>query len=207
MVTASSHPGDLTRLLQAWSDGDSAALERLVPVVYGELRRIAQRCMSNENPGQTLQATALAHEAYLKLVDYRHVTWQNRAHFFAVAARQMRHILIDIARSKHQIKRGGSPKRLSLEEAPELKDQKSWELLALDDALSDLEKFDARKARIVEMRYFGGLSVEETAAVLNVSERTVLREWETARVWLYRYLQRGSPGEEGDHAPGSLEED
>jgi len=192
MEVTSASPGDLTHLLQAWGEGDSAALERLVPVVYGELRRIAQRCMSTENSGQTLQATALAHEAYLKLVDYHHASWQNRAHFFAVAARQMRHILIDIARSKHQIKRGCTPKRLSLEEAPELSDEKSLELLVLDDALKDLEKLDARKAQIVEMRYFGGLSVEEIAAVLKVSDRTVLRDWETARVWLYRQLRSGS---------------
>ncbi len=195
METASADPGDLTNLLQAWAKGDSQALERLIPAVYGELRRIAQRCMSGENPGQTLQATALAHEAYLKLVGHRNVSWQNRAHFFAVAARQMRRILIDIARAKRQLKRGCSPKRLSLEEAPELSDERSSELLALEDALSDLEQFDPRKAQIVEMRYFGGLTVEETAAVLKISDRTVLREWETARVWLYRQLQHiSAPG-------------
>jgi RNA polymerase sigma factor (TIGR02999 family) len=202
MEAASSHPGDLTHLLQAWGEGDSAALEKLVPAVYGELRRIAQRSMSNENPGQTLQATALAHEAYLRLVDYHQASWQNRAHFFAVAARQMRHILIDIARSKHQIKRGCAPKRLSLDEAPELSDERSLELLSLDDALKDLEKLDPRKAQIVEMRYFGGLSVEETAAVLKVSDRTVLRDWETARVWLYRQLQRGGSHKESQEENG-----
>ncbi len=207
METASVDPGDLTNLLQAWAGGDTQALERLVPAVYGELRRIAQRCMSGENPGQTLQATALAHEAYLRLVGCGHVSWQNRAHFFAVAARQMRRILIDIARAKHQIKRGRSPRRLSLEEVPELSDERSSELLALEDALKDLEKLDPRKAQIVEMRYFGGLSVEETAVVLKVSERTVLREWETARVWLYRQLRRGSSNKAEEHGPGSLEED
>jgi RNA polymerase sigma-70 factor (ECF subfamily) len=207
METASADPGDLTNLLHAWAGGDSQALERLVPVVYGELRRIAQRCISGENPGQTLQATALANEAYLRLLGCRNVSWQNRVHFFAVAARQMRHILIDIARSKHQLKRGCSPKRVSLEEAPELSDEKSGELLALEDALKDLEKLDPRKAQIVEMRYFGGLSVEETAAVLKVSDRTVLREWEIARVWLYRQLRGGGTHKAEDHAPGSLEED
>jgi len=207
METASSEPGDLTNLLQAWAGGDTQALERLVPVVYGELRRIAQRCISHENPGQTLQATALAHEAYLRLLGCRNVSWQNRAHFFAVAARQMRHILIDIARSKNQLRRGCSPKRVSLEEAPELSDEKSSELLALEDALKDLEKLDPRKAQIVEMRYFGGLTVGETAAVLRVSDRTVMRDWETARVWLYRQLRRGTFNKEEEHGPGSLEED
>jgi RNA polymerase sigma factor (TIGR02999 family) len=142
METASINPGDLTDLLQAWAGGDSRALERLIPAVYGELRRIAQRCISGEISGQTLQATALAHEAYLRLVGCKHVSWQNRAHFFAVAARQMRHILVDIARSKHQLKRGGSPRRVSLEEAPELSDEKNRELLALEDALKDLEKLE-----------------------------------------------------------------
>jgi RNA polymerase sigma factor (TIGR02999 family) len=207
METASADSGDLTNLLQAWAAGDSQALGRLVPAIYGELRRIAQHCISGENPGQTLQATALAHEAYLRLVDCRHVSWQNRAHFFAVAARQMRRILIDIARSKHQIKRGRSPKRLSLEEAPELSDEKSSEWLALEDALKDLEKLDPRKAQIVEMRYFGGLSVAETAAVLRISDRTVLREWETARTWLYCQLRHRSTRKVGEHATGSLEED
>jgi RNA polymerase sigma-70 factor, ECF subfamily len=207
METASAEPGDLTNLLQAWAGGDTQALERLVPVVYGELCRIAQRCISHETPGQTLQATALAHEAYLRLVGCKHVSWQNRAHFFAVAARQMRHILIDIARSKHQLRRGCSPKRVSLEEAPELSNEKSSELLALEDALKDLEKLDPRKAQIVEMRYFGGLTVEETAVVLKVSDRTVMRDWETARVWLYRQLRRGTFNKVEEHGPGSLEED
>jgi RNA polymerase sigma factor (TIGR02999 family) len=204
METASADPGDLTNLLQAWATGDTQALERLVPAVYGELRRIARRFMSAENSGQTLQATALVHEAYLRLLGCRNVSWQNRAHFFAVAARQMRHILIDIARSKHQLKRGCSPKRVSLEEAPELSDEKRSELLALEDALTGLEKLDPRKAQIVEMRYFGGLSVEETAAVLKISDRTILREWETARVWLYRQLRHGDRPVEKDHAPRSL---
>ncbi len=207
MDNASVDPGELTNLLHAWAGGDSQALQRLVTEVYAELRRIAQRCMSGEDPGQTLQATALAHEAYLRLVGYGHVSWQNRAHFFAAAARQMRRILIDIARSKRQLKRGRSPKRLSLEEAPELADEKSAELLALEDALRDLEKLDPRKAQIVELRYFGGLSTEEIAAVLRVSERTILREWETARVWLYCQLRHGNrPGERGD-GTGSLGED
>jgi RNA polymerase sigma-70 factor, ECF subfamily len=191
MGSPSAYPEDVTNLLQAWAGGDGAALEQLVPVVYRELRLIAHRCMSHENLGQTLQSTALAHEAYMRLVDYHSAPWQNRAHFFAVAARQMRHILIDIARAKQQSKRGCTPRRFSLDEVAELSQERSLDLLALDDALKDLEKLDERKAQIVEMRYFGGLSVEETAAVLKVSERTVLRDWETARVWLYRQLQRG----------------
>ncbi len=207
METESSRSADVTGWLQAWSGGDAAALKRLVPIVYGELRRIAQRCLSNEDPGQTLQTTALAHEALIKLVGSQPVSWQSRAHFFAVAARQMRRILIDIARSKHQIKRGGAPLRLSLDKVAEVSYERSRELFALEDALRDLEKLDPRKAQIVEMRYFGGLSVKETAAVLKVSDRTIFREWETARVWLYRYLHRGKPEEQKVHAPGSLEKD
>lgn len=191
MGSPPAFPEDVTNLLQAWAGGDGTALEQLVPVVYRELRRIAHRCMLHENPGQTLQSTALAHEAYMRLVDYHSAPWQNRAHFFAVAARQMRHILIDIARAKHQHKRGCTPRRFLLDEVAELSQERSLDLLALDDALKDLEKLDERKARIVEMRYFGGLSVEETAAVLRVSVWTVMRDWETARVWLYRQLQRG----------------
>jgi RNA polymerase sigma-70 factor (ECF subfamily) len=190
MEIAAPNPENLTHLLQAWARGDSVALDQLVPVIYAELRRIAHRCMAHENPGQTLQSTALVHEAYLRLVDYHQVSWQNRAHFFAVAARQMRHILIDIARSRQEVKHGGAPRRLSLDEVAELSEEKSLELVALDDALNDLEVLDPRKAQVVEMRYFGGLSVEETAVVLKVSDRTVLRDWETARVWLYRQLQR-----------------
>ncbi len=189
MKSGAASPEEITQLLRAWAGGDAEALERLVPIVYRELRRIAHRCMSREGPGQTLQSTALVHEACLRLLNYRDISWRDRAHFFAVAARQMRHILIDIARAKQQAKRGAGARRVSLDAVAEVSEEKGAELLALDEALEELEKVDERKVRVVELRHFGGLSLEETAKVLKVTTRTVSRDWETARAWLYQRLQ------------------
>jgi RNA polymerase sigma factor (TIGR02999 family) len=180
----------VTQLLQAWSQGDEAALEQLVPLVRSELHRLAHRYMRRERPDHTLQATALMNEAYLRLVDRRKRQWQNRAHFFAVSARVMRHILVDYARARHYQKRGGEAQRLTLDEVMELSEEKSAELVALDDALKELASFDARKSQVVELRFFAGLSVEETAAVLKVSADTVMRDWKTAKVWLLREVSR-----------------
>ncbi len=189
MESRAASSEEITQLLHAWAGGDAEALERLVPVVFRELRRIAHHYMSREGPGQTIQSTALVHEAYLRLLNYRDISWKDRAHFFAVAARQMRHILTDIARARQQAKRGAGARPVSLDTVAELSEEKSAELLALDEALEELEKIDERKARVVELRHFGGLSLEETAKVLKVTTRTVLRDWETARAWLYQQLQ------------------
>ena len=178
---------DVTPLLRAWSEGDDEALNRLVPVVYRELHRIARRCMARENPNQTLQATALVNEAYLRLVDVQRIRWQDRAHFFALCARAMRRILVDHARSRASLKRGAGQVCLELDEARVA--GKSTNLLELDDALNRLAAFDPRKSQVVELRFFGGLSEEETAAALGVSEETVQRDWRMARVWLYRELR------------------
>ena len=181
---------EITGLLIAWSDGDQAALEGLLPLVERELHRLARRYMRRENPGHTLQTTALVNEAYLKLCDQTRVRWQNRAHFFAIAAQTMRRILIDHARARRYEKRGGGARALPLDEAVMLSDERADELVALDDALAALEKLDPRKARVVELRYFGGLSVEETAEVLKVSRSTVLHDWNMAKAWLYQQIQK-----------------
>jgi RNA polymerase sigma factor (TIGR02999 family) len=184
----------ITGLLGAWAGGDAAALERLTPLVYGELRRMARRYMRNEANGNTLQPTALVNEAYLRLVDAGDLCWQNRAHFFAVSANIMRRILVDAARARHADKRGGAVVKVNLNESIDGLPERGSVLIALDEALAALEKFDERKARVVEMKFFAGLSVEETAEVLKMSPRSVMRDWNLARAWLMRELDRGSRG-------------
>lgn len=179
-----SQTSETTQLLLAWADGDAKALEVLTPRVYRELRRMAASFVKGEREGQTLQATALVHEVYLRLIDVHNVNWQGKAHFFAICAQMMRHILVDAARKRSTGKHGGGLRRIDLADAPDLGDGKDRELLALNDALDQLKDTDPRKAKIVELRYFGGLSVEETAAVLKVSEGTVTRDWRIARGWL-----------------------
>jgi len=187
--------GEVSRLLQAWSRGDSAALDRLTPIVYGELRRLARRHLRGERDGHSLQATALVNEAYVRLTDFTRMEWQNRAHFFAVSAQVMRRILVDHARRRNE-KRGRGRPHVSLDEAVVVAPQPSMDLVALDDALQALARVDARKAQVVEMRFFGGLSVEESAAVLHVSPVTVMRDWRTAKAWLHREVMRGRTGHE-----------
>jgi RNA polymerase sigma factor (TIGR02999 family) len=179
---------DVTVLLNAMSAGDENAPEKLLEAVYDDLRRLAAKYMRNERGDHTLQATALVHEAYIRLVDWKNVSWQNRAHFFAVAAQVMRKILVDNARAKNAGKRGGQ--KISLDEAVSFAEEKELNLIALDEALSNLEKLDERQARIVELRFFGGLSIEETAYVLDVSATTVKREWTFAKAWFQRELTR-----------------
>jgi len=193
-VTApSSH--QVTGLLLAWGRGDEAALEQLVPLVHGELLRLARRHMGHERQGHTLQATALVNEAYLRLIDVQQVHWQNRAHFFAMSARLMRRILVDFARSRDYQKRGGGAKHVSLDEALVVGKERGADLVALDEALQALATIDPRKSQVVEMRFFGGLSVEETAEALHVSPETVMRDWKLAKVWLLRELS-GKPRRE-----------
>jgi RNA polymerase sigma factor (TIGR02999 family) len=177
-----------TGLLQAWSRGERAALDQLTPLIYQELRRLAGHYMRNESSPRTIQATALVHEAYLRLVNVTNVDWQHRAQFFAVTARIMRNILLDNARARSAAKRGGQQARVNLDEIPDVSDRGARELLALDDALTELAVVDPRKAQVIELRFFGGLSVEETAAVLNVSAETVTRDARAARAWLKREL-------------------
>jgi RNA polymerase sigma-70 factor (ECF subfamily) len=179
--------GDISGLLRAWGGGDRSALERLTPMVYDELHRLARRYMKRERPGHSLQTTALVNEAYTRLVDYKRMEWQDRAHFFAVSAQLMRRILVDHAR-RHNLKRGGGVQHVSFEDTAEVGSDRAADLLALDDALDALARVDPRKVQVVEMRYFGGLSVEETADVLKVSPVTVMRDWSTAKAWLYREL-------------------
>jgi RNA polymerase sigma factor (TIGR02999 family) len=183
----------VTAILRAWSDGDQRALDRLTPIIYDELRRLARRYMRQERPDHSLQTTALVNEAYMRLVDYKRMQWQDRAHFFAVSAQLMRRILVDHAR-RHNLKRGGAVPHVSLDDAVSVSSEAPDDLVALDDALTALGQLDPRKARVVEMRFFGGLSVEETAAVLNVSPVTVMRDWSSARAWLYRELTGRSDG-------------
>jgi RNA polymerase sigma-70 factor, ECF subfamily len=182
---------ETTQLLRAWADGDRGALERLTPRVYRTLRRIAGYQMQHERAGHSMQATALVHEAYLELIDVTNVNWQHRAHFFAVSAQIMRHILIDRARRRVAAKRGGTAERVNLDELPDLSGNRATELIALEDALNALAENDPRKARVVELRFFGGLSVEETAEVLAVSPETVMRDWKFARSWLQAELSNG----------------
>ena len=185
-----SSPSHVTELLQAWGGGDSAALNKLLPHIYDELRRLAGHYLRRERPDHTLQPTALVHEAYLRLIDTNNVRWQNRAHFFGVAAKAMRHILVDYARSRQAAKRGGEVRLVSLDEAAAVSAERSAEMVALDGALENLAAFDQRKSRVVELRYFGGMSVEETAEVLKVSPETVARDWRLARTWLLRELSK-----------------
>jgi RNA polymerase sigma factor (TIGR02999 family) len=178
----------VTQLLRAWSEGESRALDRLTPLVYEELHRLARRHMAHERPGHTLQTTALVNEAYLELVDSVHADWQSRAHFFAVCAQVMRRILVDWARSRNVYKRGGGVRLVGLEDTLVGAKEPDAGIVALDDALGALAELDDRKARVVELRFFGGLSIEETAAVLKVSEETVQRDWRFAKSWLRREL-------------------
>ena len=189
-------PGELdtrniSRLLRAWSDGDRAALNGLTPIVYEELRRLAHRYMGRERPGHTLQTTALVNEAYMRLVDYKRMQWQDRAHFFAVAAQVMRRILVDYARSRN-VKRGAGVPHVPLDDVAVVSRDRTADLVALDDAMEALARLDPRKVQIIEMRFFGGLSVEETAEVLKVSPATVRRDWSIAKFWLYRELGGGT---------------
>jgi RNA polymerase sigma-70 factor (ECF subfamily) len=181
-------PGEVTRLLNDWSQGDRAALDALMPLVHQELHRVARRQLARERPGHTLQPTALINEAYLKLVGEREMKWRNRAHFVAVAAQLMRFILVDHCRRKGYAKRGGGRKRVTFDESVELSSESGADLLALDEALNKLAAQDDRKSRIAELRYFGGLSVEETALALDVSVATVMRDWRLTRAWLQREL-------------------
>lgn len=184
-------PEEITRLLADWGRGDREALDRLAPLVHAELRRLARRQMSRERPGHTLQATALVNEAYLRLAGQGDFEYQDRAHFFAVCAQVMRHVLIDHARAHDRDKRGGGALRVSLGEAEGLDAGRAAELVALDEALRELEEFDPQKGRIVELRYFAGLGIEETAEVLGISPTTVRREWRRAKAWLYRSMSGG----------------
>ena len=189
---AATSPHEVSKLLLAWSEGEEGAYEQLVPLVYEELHRLAKRYMRKERSGHTLQTSALVNEAYLRLVGVKDVRWQNRAHFFAVSARMMRRILVDFARSKHDLKRGGGALQVSLEEALAVSPEPSGDLVALDEALKRLFALHRRQAEIVEMRYFGGLTEDEVAEVLKVSLRTVQQDWRLARLWLYRELQTGT---------------
>ena len=183
---------EVSTLLQAWSDGDKSALDKLVPIVYDELRRLARQYLRIERPGHSLQTAGLVNEAYLRLVDYKRMRWNNRAHFFAVSAQLMRRILVDHARRRN-MKRGAGIQHLSLEGTVIVGAGRSDDLVALDDAMQALGRIDPRKAQVVELRFFGGLNVEETAEVLKVSAATVMRDWSTARAWLYREMNGGSP--------------
>jgi RNA polymerase sigma factor (TIGR02999 family) len=182
---------EITQLLRAWSDGDQAALDELSSLVQAELRRLARRYLAGERPGHSLQATALINEVWLRLIDWKNVSWQNRAHFFAVSAQLMRRILVDYARRRPHINRVGDAQQVSLDQALEFSAERSSTLIALDDALDSLAALDQRKVRIVELRFFGGLSEEETAEVLGVSSKTVQREWIKAKAWLYSELSGG----------------
>jgi RNA polymerase sigma factor (TIGR02999 family) len=186
-----STPQEITRLLVAWNKGDGKALEQLTPLVHTELHRLAKRHMAGERPGHVLQTTALVNEAYLRLIDWRSVEWRDRAHFFGLAAQIMRRILVDFARARRREKRGGEAVRVSLSEAADIGCEQSADLVALDDALQALEKLDARQARVVELRFFAGLSYEETAEALNVSVGTARRDWSFAQSWLFRELSKG----------------
>lgn len=186
--------GEVTELLIRWSNGDRAALDRLMPLIYDELHRLAHRYMRREHPGHTLQTTALVNEVYLRLVDQTKVQWHNRAHFFGIAANLMRQILIQHARRRHAAKRGGARPSVSLEDAVGLSEEPVVDLVALDQALTRLDALDPQKSRIVELRFFGGLTVDETAEVLGLSPRTVKREWRVAKAWLYNQLRNADCG-------------
>jgi RNA polymerase sigma factor (TIGR02999 family) len=187
---AAGSPEDITEILLAWRAGDADALAKLTPIVYNELHRLARHYMAQERPGHTLQATALINEAYLRLVDSSRVQWQNRAHFLAVAAQLMRRVLVDFARTRGYLKRGGDQQRVALEDALVIGREPDADLVAIDDALETLARMDPRKARVVELRFFGGLTQEETAEALNISIDTVGRDWTAAKAWLLRELTR-----------------
>ena len=190
---------DVTELLSAWSGGDERALDRLAPLVYAELRRLARRYTSGERRERALQTTELVHEAYLRLVDVKHISWRGRAHFYAVSARFMRRILVDLARSRQRLKRRANSTEVPLDQAildrvPAISSEPAPALVAVDEALRALAKIDARKGQVVELRFFGGLTAEETAEVLNVSAETVLRDWKLAKAWMFRELSSGYMG-------------
>jgi len=193
---ASPSPPDVTKLLVAWNNWEQDALEQLTPLVYTELHRLAHRYMDRERHGHLLQSTALVHEAYQRLINLKNVSWQNRAHFFAVSAQLMRRILVDYARSRLYSKRGGEWRHVPLNEAVAVFPDRQTDIVALDDALRTLADIDPRKSQVVEMRFFGGLSIKETAEVLNVSPETVLRDWRLAKVWLLRQLSQGNGDED-----------
>jgi RNA polymerase sigma factor (TIGR02999 family) len=186
MTQPSTH--EVTELLIEWSNGDKAALDKLMPLIHEELRRLAHYYMSHERPGHTLQTSALVNEAYLRLVNREGVHWQNRAHFFAIAAQVMRTILVDHARSHAYAKRGGGAHKIELDEAMIVSRERAAEVVALDDALKELANFDPQQSRVVELRFFGGLTIEETAEVLDLSPATIKREWSTAKAWLYQQV-------------------
>lgn len=188
-------PKEITRLLVAWGDGDQSALEELAPLVQAELHRLAHHYMGRERPGHILQTSALVNEAYIRLIDWKNVRWQNRAHFFAVSAQLMRRILVDFGRNRQYLKRGGGALQVSLGEAAAFTGKRGTDLVALDEALTALAEVDPRKSQVVEMRFFGGLSIEEVAEVLKVSKETVMRDWRLAKVWLLRELGREVDGE------------
>jgi RNA polymerase sigma factor (TIGR02999 family) len=188
MTQAPTH--DVTQLLIEWSNGDKAALDKLLPLIHEELRRLAHYYMSRERPGHTLQTTALVDEAYLRLVNRKDVHWQNRAHFFAIAAQSMRSILVDHARNHAYMKRGGGARKIALDEAMVVSQERAAEVVALDEVLKELASFDPQQSRIVELRFFGGLTIEETAEVLDLSPATIKREWSTAKAWLYHELAK-----------------
>jgi RNA polymerase sigma factor (TIGR02999 family) len=187
-----SAPHEVTGLLQAWGRGDEEALQKLMPLVYAQLHAAARHYMAGERPGHTLQTTALIHETYLRLVDIRRIKWQDRAHFLAICAQLMRRILIDFARSRRYQKRGGEGQPVNFDEALLVTAQPDANLVALDEALNRLEKVDERKSKVVELRFFGGLGVKETAEVMKVSADTVMRDWKLAKVWLLRELRGGT---------------
>lgn len=189
MNVVKSDPGPVTELLREWQQGNQSALAELTPLVYDEIRRIAHRFMRRERDGHTLQTTALVNEAYVRLIGHQQNNWNDRAHFFAVTAQVMRHVLVDHARRKHYLKRGGEQEQLPLDEVAVMSEQRASELVALDEALSALAKLDPRKARVIELRYFAGLSLEETAEVMGVSVMTVRRDWRAAKAWLYREMK------------------
>ena len=186
-MTSEAQP-EVTELLIAWSNGDPTALDRLMPLAYEELHRLARRYMRREPADHTLQTSALVNEAYLRLIDQRRVQWQNRAHFFAISAQLMRRILVSMARARHAHKRGQDPRLVSLDDALVISNERAAVLVALDDALLELARLDPRRSQVVELRYFGGLSVKETAEVLKLSEETVMRDWNRAKAWLYVQL-------------------
>lgn len=183
-----------TELLRAWNQGDESALDKLIPLVYDELYRLARRYMRHERPDHTLQATSLVNEAYLRLIDVNRIEWRNRTHFLALAAQTMRRILVEFARNRNRQKRGGGAVQVSLDDVPEPPDSKKYDFVALNDALSALATFDSRMSQVVELRFFGGLTVDETADVLKVSPETVMRDWKTAKAWLLREIRRRSLG-------------
>ena len=192
-----SSPDEITRMLIEWSNGEREALHKLIPLVYAEMRQIAGRVLRRERRDHTLQPTALVHEAYLRLVDQRNVNWQNRAHFFAIAAQAMRRIVVDHARRHNALKRGGDNLKVELEAALALPGAKDLDVVKLDDALVALAAFDPQQSRIVELRFFGGLSIEETAEVIGISPATVKRDWSMAKAWLHREMQAGGEAPEG----------